>query len=370
MKLPNGYGSIYKMSGKRRNPWVFAVTDDYVLDIGSKRARRKYRIVETFATRAEAWKFATEYNESASDKFDFTLKQIYDEWSAKYFEKVSKNTEISRRASYAKIRKYEGMRFRDISTGMWQDAVDQSGDFSVQQKVRSLISLLCEYAMKYNVVNKNHAELLVISGGKKITRKDLSDDDLLRVIHGAADGIPYADCILILCLTGLRIEEFCTLTVGRYNIVDQYIQHGNKTEAGRRKVVPVHPMIQPYMAKWVAKGGQTIFCRPDGRPYSTRAFREGPFRQAVDALGIRKITPHECKHTFASLLDRANARESDIAALLGHTRYDTSLENYIHKRLPDLRRAVNGLQLPSDSNVIVTEKGCDQNRDISGLNDV
>ena len=78
MKLPNGYGSIYKMSGKRRNPWVFAVTDDYVLDIGSKRARRKYRIVETFATRAEAWKSAKHYHEPASDKIEDPLKQISD----------------------------------------------------------------------------------------------------------------------------------------------------------------------------------------------------------------------------------------------------------------------------------------------------
>lgn len=29
MKLPNGYGSVYKLSGNRRNPWVACVTIGY-----------------------------------------------------------------------------------------------------------------------------------------------------------------------------------------------------------------------------------------------------------------------------------------------------------------------------------------------------
>lgn len=32
MKLPNGYGSVTKMSGRRRNPWVARKTDGYELD--------------------------------------------------------------------------------------------------------------------------------------------------------------------------------------------------------------------------------------------------------------------------------------------------------------------------------------------------
>ena len=32
MKLPNGYGSVYKLSGNRRKPWAARVTDGWVND--------------------------------------------------------------------------------------------------------------------------------------------------------------------------------------------------------------------------------------------------------------------------------------------------------------------------------------------------
>ena len=29
MRLPNGYGSISKLSGKRRKPWIVRITDGF-----------------------------------------------------------------------------------------------------------------------------------------------------------------------------------------------------------------------------------------------------------------------------------------------------------------------------------------------------
>ena len=32
MRLPNGYGSVYKLSGKRRKPWAARVTTGWTFD--------------------------------------------------------------------------------------------------------------------------------------------------------------------------------------------------------------------------------------------------------------------------------------------------------------------------------------------------
>lgn len=45
MKLPNGYGSVTKMSGKRRNPWVVRKTDGYTLDPEKKTKKQNYIII-------------------------------------------------------------------------------------------------------------------------------------------------------------------------------------------------------------------------------------------------------------------------------------------------------------------------------------
>ena len=33
MKLPNGYGSVHKLKGKRRKPWRARITDGFVYDL-------------------------------------------------------------------------------------------------------------------------------------------------------------------------------------------------------------------------------------------------------------------------------------------------------------------------------------------------
>ena len=45
MKLPNGYGSVTKTSGKRRNPWVVRKTDGYTLDPEKGTKKQNYIII-------------------------------------------------------------------------------------------------------------------------------------------------------------------------------------------------------------------------------------------------------------------------------------------------------------------------------------
>ena len=45
MKLPNGYGSVTKMSWKRRNPWVVRKTDGYTLDPEKGTKKQNYIII-------------------------------------------------------------------------------------------------------------------------------------------------------------------------------------------------------------------------------------------------------------------------------------------------------------------------------------
>ncbi len=49
MKLPNGYGCVYKLSGKRRKPWAVVITSGYENDSGKIKQKRK--ILGTFCKR-------------------------------------------------------------------------------------------------------------------------------------------------------------------------------------------------------------------------------------------------------------------------------------------------------------------------------
>lgn len=54
-------------------------------------------------------------------------------------------------------------------------------------------------------------------------------------------------------------------------------------------------------------------------------------------------TPHECRHTFATLLDNADVNKKTKKLLLGHSSTDVTEKVYIHKTLEQLKQAVNSI---------------------------
>ena len=106
------------------------------------------------------------------------------------------------------------------------------------------------------------------------------------------------------------------------------IKH-SKTAAGVRKV-PVARKVLPFVESLKARGGI-------GMDYEQ-------FRRRFDA--VMKIhgmhhTPHECRHTAASMLDSAGMNDTAIKMILGHARRGVTKAVYTHKSLSELRKAVD-----------------------------
>ena len=93
MKLPNGYGSVTKMSGKRRNPWVVRKTDGYELDPEKGTKKQKYIIIGYAPTKAEGLKMLADYNNNPCDAkaAKMTFEEVFEEWSKTKFPTVSES---------------------------------------------------------------------------------------------------------------------------------------------------------------------------------------------------------------------------------------------------------------------------------------
>ena len=143
--------------------------------------------------------------------------------------------------------------------------------YSSLHDIKTLLGVLYKYAMRNDIVNKNYAQFLVLPK-KPSGVKDCFNDLELKKIENAAFGIatekvPFADCILFMCYTGLRITEFVTLNKNSvYHKDNLYALYGGiKTDAGKDRIVPVHHKIVPILKEWLAKDGTTVFCHPDGK---------------------------------------------------------------------------------------------------------
>jgi integrase len=350
VKNPNGYGSVYKLSGKRRRPYVVSITVG-----GDGNGNMKRKILGTYADQATAKAALAEYNENKMDyrKIKIKLCDLYDEWKVTRYDEegavnpISKSTADNYKAAWKYMKPLYQMEVREIKTLHMQKIInDASADksHSTLHKIRVLFGLLMKHAMQNDIVRKNYAEYLKLPAHGPSNKDRFNDMEIAAIERAAASGVPFADCVLMMCYTGFRISEFLSLTRFSYNPEENTLTGGIKTDAGKDRVVPVHPKIKYYLEKRLAQNGERIICKEDGTGYSTGYFRTDCYGSCLRMIGVRNLLPHECRHTFSSMLDNTSASDKTKASLAGHRDHKMDRDVYIHKTVPELREAINQMK--------------------------
>lgn len=352
-KRENGAGSVYKRSDAKYRPWVAVAPAGFELG-GNQKASARRVILGRYATRAEARRALEEYTRNPTEKINFTLRQLYAEWSTHAFTTISRQTVDNYKAAWDKIctgqPEIADERIRDITTGdlraalaYWQDG--QAGkalSFSYISKIKALLTQLWSYALENDIVNKNYAKLVKLKDtGPKTKKRALTDLEFATLEQHWRD-VPGGDACYALCYLGFRVSEFCALTRFSYDPKAQTLTGGLKTDAGRGRIVPIHPKIQPIVAAWAARGCDTLYADDQGRPYNKDKFRRRVWRPCMEALGLpADLTPHSARHTCGTRLSAAGAATEDIKAILGHEDYSMTANTYINQDVSTLKSAVN-----------------------------
>lgn len=101
MRLPNGYGSVVKMSGKRRKPYMVRKTIGWHLDETKGRQIQDFQIIGYAETRAEGLRMLAEYNQNPYDVnvAKVTFSEVYERWSKyKYPTPMQRATRLPTRS--------------------------------------------------------------------------------------------------------------------------------------------------------------------------------------------------------------------------------------------------------------------------------
>ena len=335
----NGSGSVYKRADLKARPWV-AVTPA----VWDEDGKRTTQVIGYYATAQEATDAIESYRKHPTTRLNITTEKLFAEWSAIAYKDISKQTKDNYDAAWKKLSQLKGSSFRELRTAQLQEQIDRVSDmsFSTLSKVKALLTQMYDYAVQNDIIDKNYAKFIRLPKKEK-TIKDCFSDLELKKIEQAVGIIPWADVILMMCYTGFRVTEFLTLTQHCYDRQAGTLTGGLKTDAGRDRVVPVHHKIKPLLEDWIEKGGDTIICRDDGSPMNANYFRKYKYYPTLEAIGVRKLSPHATRHTFATRLATAGVRAEDIQALAGHEDYSMTANVYIHKDVDALRRAVESM---------------------------
>lgn len=339
MRLPNGYGSVYKLQGNRRRPWIARKTTSWCKDTG----KQLYYTIGYFATQPEALEALIEYNKNPiGTKRDITLKDLYEKWNASRYPKLATKTRQMYETAWNHLSKIEGMMFRDIKKSHMQDIIDNMVEsklsYSSCHKVKVLAVQLFTYAIADDIVHKNYASLIELPEDKSGKREPFTDLEI-KAIEKLAKTNAWANTILILIYTGMRIGELLNLTRFNIDIEHMLITGGSKTEAGKDRIIPIHPKIQQHVKYWYNKNTDYLITRNDNK-IRIDYYRKYLYYPALKEAGTRKLSPHSTRHTFGTLLDKAGANTKAIQDLIGHADYSTTANIYTHPDIEKLRKAI------------------------------
>ena len=356
----NGSGSIVYRKDCPKNPWQAYAPMASTYDRETDSVLTARHCLGSFPTRTDAQKALDLYQLAPTKNYTLTLAQVYAKWYPIGTRGLSQKMVDGYVSAWNKLRPLWKMKMVDIRTADYQAVIDyydsehpKESDggrvvdssvlrpplsFSSLSKIKILAGMLNRYAIEQDFCNKNYAEFIVLPPKGDAKRERFTDLELKK-IEMSSD--PICDLIYILCHTGHRISEFVSFTRKdiRYNGENIIFYGGNKTERGRNKVVPVSRKISERVQRWIDKNGETIFCRENGSAWTADNFRDY-MADALERIGVRRLTPHACRRTFSTRLSAAGVSQQDIIALMGHTDFAVDIEHYINQSADTLVRAV------------------------------
>ena len=333
MRNPNGYGSVVKLSGARRKPFCARKTVGWT-DNGYP----IYKAIGYYATRQEAMIALAEYNRSPYDLnlAKITLKELYLQWSARDFPKMSDSAVYAARASFKHAAPLYDVPYKSIKAFQMQEIIDNCGrGYATQGAIKSFFAKLDNYALELDIITKCNSALVHAASIVPSSKTPFSEEEI-DTIWAHAD-VPFVDTILILLYTGFRISELLSLEVEKINFSEGYLQGGLKTKSGKDRIVPIHPRILKLVEARAKDGGKHLIMR-NGKSISSRQYRF-LWNKLMHQFHMTH-TPHECRHTFRSRLDSAGANKVCIDLMMGHKNGSVGERVYTHKTIQELREAI------------------------------
>lgn len=246
---------------------------------------------------------------------------------------------------------------RDVQT--WLNELGEKRSHTTVARVRDLLAGILDHAVEDNRITKNPARDL------RIKKKPIPDEVFLS--HAQVEALAltsrHPDLVLFLAYTGLRWGE-CTalrvrnldVTTRRINIREAVAEVNGKAVLGsvksHEKRTVAYPRFLDAAVKDACHGkGQEdrLWASEEGgylRPgNAVSGWFAGAVRRAQDAdKTFRRVTPHDLRHTAASLAISAGANVKVVQRMLGHKSAKVTLDTYAALFPDDLDSVVDALE--------------------------
>lgn len=277
---------------------------------------------------------------------------------------------ILKKDSFGKKR-IDKVKLSDAKTWLVKLQQTDGRGYSSIHQIRGVLRPAFELAYQDDLIRKNpfQFELASVIVNDSVTREAITrkqEREYLKFVKEDPHFCAYYEVIYILFYTGLRISEFCGLTIPDIEFkqkrikVDHQLQYINgeglaiqepKTESGVRYIPMTDEVVEcfkiiierrekPKVEKMI-DGYSGFLCLDEkGKPLAAYHWEKRMQHilekyNSIYKVQMPKVTPHVCRHTFCSNMAKSGMNPKTLQYIMGHSDISVTLNTYTHLTFED-----------------------------------
>ncbi len=299
--------------------------------------------------------------------------------------------------------KFGGMKIRNVKTSdaklfLIKLQQEDGKSYSSIHTVRGVLRSAFQMAVDDDVIVKNPFgfQLAGVIVNDSVTREEISKEQMrkfLKFVHDDVVYCKYYEVVYILFHTGMRISEFCGLTLKDIDLENRivnidhqlqrtsdmrYIIETTKTDAGTRRI-PISEDVadmfraiikdrEPPKTEKVIDGYTGfLFYDDDGNPLVAMHWQHrfnhmvGRYND-IYRVQMPNITPHVCRHTYCSNMAKSGMNPKTLQYLMGHSDISVTMNVYTHigfddaeeelRKMEEFRKAQDEIEKKNDAKAV------------------
>lgn len=323
MKLPNGYGSVTKLSGKRRKPYMARITTGYEYNDEKDDYVQKRIVLGYYAKRQEALDALAKYSKNPYSimESNMTIEEIWD--SIKDDIKVSARRKQRYQSAFNMyMGKIANMKLKDVKTKHLQQIIDDCpmGDTTLST-MKAVMNHIFRYAAQNDLVDKNYVNFVKLRHVDTNFQREVYTHDEIRSLWENSEDERYA-FILILLYQGMRIQEL--LDRPDIDLEARTITIKEAKNDYSKRTIPINDAVYDLVARFAET--PTTLTRSKLDYFSSKT------------LGHKT---YDTRHTFATECNKLQIPTLVTQKIMGH-RPDSILHQvYTHLTIEEMAEAIN-----------------------------
>ena len=278
-------------------------------------------------------------------------------------------------------KRIDTVRISDAKCWLHKLQHEDGRSYSTVHSIRGVLNPAFQMAVNDDLIRKNpfSFQLVEVIVNNSVRRDSLTREEernFLKFVKEDKHFSKYYEGIYILFKTGMRISEFCGLTISDINFEDhsinidhQLMKNGSKgyyiqktkTESGTR-VIPMTPDVEACFKTILLNRkapkkepiieGKTGFLYFDKNGNVMHALHwEHYFKHIrtkynnIYRVQMPLVTPHVCRHTYCSNMAKSGMNPKTLQYLMGHSGIEVTLNTYTHVRFEDAKAEITKIKV-------------------------